>query len=457
MIIILSPPTLLPNEQQIVIQLFEVGLERFHLRKPDFSDIDIATYLSQIPMEYWNRIVLHSHHELTVQLGLGGVHWTERDRKEKSREELQALAADYRAEGLQISAAVHNLNDLNVLGDICDYVLISPVFDSISKTNYAANDQLSLEKWQGKVDAKLIALGGISNQTFPQAITKGFDGVAALGFIWQTPNQAIERFQQLQSAFQNPSKNSISSARPYVLTIAGHDPSGGAGLTADVKTFEQFQAYGLSVCTALTVQTDERFEQVEWVASDLIIRQSQILLSRFPIEVVKIGLVESWGTLEQILEMLKDQKIILDPILSTSTGFDFHSESSQITFQRILPQLTLLTPNREEILQLAPTISTPEEAAQQLSQHCLILLKGGHNEEDLGKDELWKNGKCVAVFEAQQIAKIGKHGSGCVLSASIAAALAKGQSLIEACRSAKQYTEAFLNSNGTLLGYHHVK
>jgi hydroxymethylpyrimidine kinase/phosphomethylpyrimidine kinase len=453
-LIILSPPTLVPNEHQVVVDLLEAGLERFHLRKPGFSDLDYATYLASIPMKFWSRIVLHGHHELAVQLGLGGIHWTEQSKKGKSKIQLQQLAQDYRAEGLHISAAIHDLKDLNMVGDICDYVLISPVFDSISKPDYSANSELGIQNWSRKISADLIALGGISTTTARQAIAKGFDGVAALGFIWESVDQAVERFQQLEKTLQNIPQAPTLSVRPYVLSIAGHDPSAGAGLSADLKTFEQWQTYGLSVCTALTIQTDRDFKSVHWVEDAVVLEQLSVLLNRFEVKVVKVGLVKNWLLLENIIDALNDQEIILDPILSASAGFDFHSESSQATFQQILPKLTLLTPNREEILKVIPNASSPEDAAAQLSQHCAILLKGGHHNAALGRDELWKDGACVATFEAQQIAKSGKHGSGCVLSASIAAALAKGKELATACEEAKRYIEVFLSSNDELLGYH---
>lgn len=451
--ILLSASEPIEDEHLVIIDLFKAGLQRFHLRKPNFSDIDYAYYLAQIPSEYWSHIVLHHHHHLAVQLGLGGVHWTEKNRAGKSKAELAKLAADYRAEGLTISAAVHNLSDLEVVGDLCDYVLISPVFDSLSKQNYLANSELNVQKWQSKTKAKLIALGGIQNTTIPQALAKGFDGVAVLGAIWNKAEKAIDTYHQLQQTLQQTTPVPSNYTRPCVLTIAGHDPSAGAGLTADLKAFEQLKTYGLSVCTALTVQTDRVFTSVEWVNRELIFTQTKLLIDHFEVEVVKIGLIEDWTVLDELLPLLKGKKIILDPILSASAGFDFHQFSDQEQLFQLLSKLTLLTPNRHEILQLLP-IKSAEIAAQQLSQHCSILLKGGHNETAKGRDELWKDGRQVAVFEAQQIATSGKHGSGCVLSASIAAALAKGENLEAACRLGKIYTERFLTSNDELLGYH---
>ena len=92
--------------------------------------------------------------------------------------------------------------------------------------------------------------------------------------------------------------------RPYVLTIAGFDPSSGAGLTADVKTFEALKCYGLSVCTANTIQNDMEFEACHWTDLEIIKNQIELLFKRFSIDFVKIGIVENWGVLEEIVGFL---------------------------------------------------------------------------------------------------------------------------------------------------------
>lgn len=242
----------------------------------------------------------------------------------------------------------------------------------------------------------------------------------------------------------------MASERPFVLSIAGHDPSAGAGLTADLKTFEQHQVYGLSVCTALTVQHDTAFASVNWVSEQLILQQLTILTQRFEIVALKIGLLPNWNLLQSIFIQLPNCPIVFDPILKASAGFVFHTDTN---LQALLRNITLLTPNREEIQQLLPN-KTPEQAAQQLSQYCAILLKGGHDDNRLGYDQLWENGELTHTFPPTIIATSGKHGSGCILSAAITVQIAKGKSLAVACELGKRYLEQRLNSNDTLLAYH---
>ena len=118
--------------------------------------------------------------------------------------------------------------------------------------------------------------------------------------------------------------------RPYVLSIAGFDPSGGAGVLADVKTFEANKVYGFGVMSALTFQNDSEFEKVEWIPLEKIMEQISVLQKRFQFEYIKIGLIENLEVLNQLILNLKSNisnpKIIWDPILKATAGFDFHNE-----------------------------------------------------------------------------------------------------------------------------------
>src|ERR1041384_3366717 len=133
----------------------------------------------------------------------------------------------------------------------------------------------------------------------------------------------------------------MEQQRPYVLSLAGLDPSGGAGILADIKTFEMQQVYGLGVCTAITVQTATQFLDVHWVPVDQIIAQLEPLLSSYQPQYCKIGLTEHVGILKQVLEYLHHQvpgiKVILDPVLSASAGYTFHDQPLGGDWQSVLP------------------------------------------------------------------------------------------------------------------------
>ncbi len=247
--------------------------------------------------------------------------------------------------------------------------------------------------------------------------------------------------------------------RPNVLSIAGFDPSGGAGVLADVKTFEANKVYGFGVMSALTFQNDLDFEKVEWLPIEKIIKQISVLQKRFQFEYIKIGLVENLEVLNQLILNLKSNisnpKIIWDPILKATAGFDFHNEINKKNLAEICRNIFLITPNFEEIKKLTPE-KDEKNAAKDLSKFCNVFLKGGHNEKDLGRDFLFTTDGKEFSFRAKQKVEIGKHGSGCILSSAITANLAKGFKLHRACMKAKQYTAEFLNSNKDLLGYHKI-
>lgn len=245
--------------------------------------------------------------------------------------------------------------------------------------------------------------------------------------------------------------------RPYVMSIAGFDPTAGAGLLADIKCFEQNEVYGFGICSALTVQTDSDFIKNEWLSAGRIIEQMVPLLSRFKVVAVKIGLVKEISVLLEVIACLRqyqpDINIIMDPVLKASAGYEFHKWKD--SFKQLLPvleQINLITPNYHEMVALGGKTKV-FTTAQAWSEHCPVLLKGGHIADHMGTDFLFLQGGIHELKpEVEHIYQ--KHGSGCVLSAAITAGLAQGKTLLAACKSAKQNTEQFLNSNETLLGYH---
>ena len=247
------------------------------------------------------------------------------------------------------------------------------------------------------------------------------------------------------------------SAHQYILTIAGFDPSSGAGLTSDIKTFQAHGLYGLSVCTAVTVQNDVDFFESHWMETEVVLNQIDVLFQRFSIDYVKIGIVKNWLSLSQIISKLKvlnpSVKIVLDPVLKASAGFDFHEQEMMNFFDGILSQLTLITPNYEEIKALYPNRSI-DETIEHISSKTNLYLKGGHRSDKVGLDQLFYN-KIVQLNIEPGIKNVSsKHGSGCVLSSVLASNLALGYSLTESAQLSKKYIEQFLSSNTTLLGTH---
>ncbi|TDN95469.1 hydroxymethylpyrimidine/phosphomethylpyrimidine kinase [Salegentibacter sp. 24] len=249
--------------------------------------------------------------------------------------------------------------------------------------------------------------------------------------------------------------------RLFVLSIAGFDPSGGAGLLADVKTFEMLGCYGLAVNTANTIQNDKKLEACYWTSEAIILKQLEILLDSFPVEVVKIGIVENLQVLTKVIDKLfvrnQNIKIIWDPVIKSSSGFSFQEPLKfQKNLESVLERIFLITPNFNEIKMFYPELPM-EGIIRKIGGKTNLYLKGGHRMANIGLDELFttEEGKCLRL-EPGRTDCSEKHGSGCVLSSALAAHLALGESLPEACQNAKAYTEKILGSNNTLLAYHNI-
>ncbi|WP_369752620.1 hydroxymethylpyrimidine/phosphomethylpyrimidine kinase [Flavobacterium sp. WC2409] len=251
----------------------------------------------------------------------------------------------------------------------------------------------------------------------------------------------------------------MSTIRPFVLSIAGFDPSAGAGILADVKTFEQHQVYGFAMSTANTIQTEEEFFKIEWTDINFVLESLEKLLSTYDIKAVKIGIIPSLDYLKKIVLSIKrlspKTKIVWDTVLKSTTQFNFITVEQQDLLIEILKKTDLITPNYDEILSFSLDEKNPVLIALTLSKYTSILLKGGHNSAAVGTDYLYSKNEIFRLSPKTTLV-FQKHGSGCVLSSAITANLALGQDLLTACNNAKIYIETYLASNQTKLGYHYV-
>ncbi len=195
--------------------------------------------------------------------------------------------------------------------------------------------------------------------------------------------------------------------RPVALTIAGFDPSGGAGILADIKTFECMEVYGVAVITGNTHQNDIAFKSVTWLDKKEKEKNITLLADRFPFKAVKLGMHKD---LEDVLHSIKlcqkyfpDAKIIWDPILAASAGFDLNIKIQKEALDKILSALSLATPNQPEACKLGES-NDATEAAIHLSESCPVLLKGGHStDKKASGDYLFVHGKLKKEYSSSRI------------------------------------------------------
>ncbi|MDR6761221.1 hydroxymethylpyrimidine/phosphomethylpyrimidine kinase [Flavobacterium sp. 2755] len=250
----------------------------------------------------------------------------------------------------------------------------------------------------------------------------------------------------------------MSANRPFVLTIAGLDPSGGAGILADIKTFEQHKVTGFAITSANTIQTENTFYEIQWTDLSFVIRSIETLFLNYKISAVKIGIISSLHDLNRIISTIKmlspSTKIVWDPVLRSATKFEFMTIKDYSDLHKILSKIDLITPNYHEIEILFPGfISKNLRSQNEIPTN--ILLKGGHNESAIGTDLLFLKNEVLDLLPTNKKC-FEKHGSGCVLSSAIASNLALNQNITEACKNAKIYIENYLSSSSTLIGYHYV-
>ncbi len=237
-----------------------------------------------------------------------------------------------------------------------------------------------------------------------------------------------------------------------VLTIAGSDSGGGAGIQADIKTMTMNGVFAVSAVTALTAQNTTGVQGIFEVTPDFLARQLDSIFTDLRPDAVKIGMVSSAPLIEVIAERLTfygAEKIVVDPVMVATSGARLIAEDAVETLtSRLFPLAGVLTPNIPEAEILCGCgITGPEEMerrAREIGERfsCAVLLKGGHAVND-ANDLLWADGQ-ARWFRGRRIDNPNTHGTGCTLSSAIAANLAKGFGLAEAVERAKEYISGAL-------------
>lgn len=250
---------------------------------------------------------------------------------------------------------------------------------------------------------------------------------------------------------------------PTVLTIAGFDGSGGAGIQADIKTISALGGYATSVLTALPVQNTMGVQQVHPIPSAIVAAQLEAVLDDIRPHAIKIGMLHTEAHIEvisNILSAYEDIPVILDPVMVSSSGKRLLDEPAVAAMQSSLfPTTTLLTPNMDEAAVLAgipvQSLSDMEVAAMTiLQQGCpAVLVKGGHMQEDQ-LHSVYRTAKGERhIFTQPRVDSNNTHGTGCTLSAAIATFIAHGHSLSEAIDAAQEYVQqAILAAKGVQIG-----
>lgn len=237
---------------------------------------------------------------------------------------------------------------------------------------------------------------------------------------------------------------------PIAVTIAGSDPSGGAGIQADLKTFSALNVYGASIITALTAQNTHGVYSIHTLPADFIHAQIKAVFSDLDVKAVKIGMLADADVIRSVargLEQYYQGPIILDPVMVATVGDNLlNTDAEQLLKSALIPKADLITPNLYEAAKLLgqPQATNEFEMKEQVQRLIglrpkAVLLKGGHLATSHEAIDMSYDGAEIVRFTAPYIETKNTHGTGCTLSSAIAAFVAQGQSWQDAIELAKAY------------------
>lgn len=242
---------------------------------------------------------------------------------------------------------------------------------------------------------------------------------------------------------------------PVALTIAGSDSGGGAGIQADLRTFAFHRVHGTSALTCVTAQNTLGVTRVDALSAEAVAAQIQAVVQDIGVQAAKTGMLLNQEIIVTVAEQVKRlniQNLVVDPVMVSRTGAQLIDDAAIATLQaQLIPLAVVLTPNRYEAQILSgleiDTLEAMQEAAQQIYQlgAKAVLVKGGGMKGGLRGVDVWFDGKQLKTLTTEQVDTKNTHGTGCTLSAAIAANLALGHDILSATCLAKDYVTSALH------------
>lgn len=223
-----------------------------------------------------------------------------------------------------------------------------------------------------------------------------------------------------------------------ILSIAGSDSGGGAGIQADVRTISRLGGHAMTAITAVTAQNSLGVHAVEIMSADFVVAQIDAVVRDFGVDAIKIGMMGSADIAHAVadyIENLHAVPVIFDPVMVATSGDMLADEDTITAFEKLMKFAVLITPNLPEYDKLLETIPLDQFP-------CDILLKGGHGKDDILVDRLLRSGEEVNHWQSKRIETVHSHGTGCTLSSAIATYVGQGKNMIDAIGKAREYVRA---------------
>ncbi len=404
-------------------------------QRSDDDQVNLARQLVQLCKEAGATFLVNDSPDLAVACFADGVHLGQND---GSVHDARKILGPDKLIGVS-TRTVDQALKAEVAG--ADYIGVGSIFPTSTKNDAELIGLETLRKVRMAVKIPIVAIGGIGWMNGADAIDAGADSLAVVSAVADDPNPALAA-KEMALLFR--SKTKTQACR--VLTIAGSDSGGGAGIQADLKTITLLGSYGTSAITVLTAQNTLGVHGLSPASANFIIKQAEAVLDDIGTDTVKTGMLYSADIVSAVAELIKKHNLlsVVDPVMIAKGGTPLLKQEAVEAVRRdLLPQTYLLTPNIPEAEALTGakinTFEEMEEAARTLQamgpRH--VLVKGGHRTDDA--IDILLAGTSMHKLPAERIATENTHGTGCSYSAALATLLAQGRPLVRAAETAKQF------------------
>lgn len=444
-----------------VESLLEGGVTAVQLREKQGTRqerLEEGRALLALCHQYGVPLIVNDDPELAKELGADGVHLGQEDME-------IGAARRFLGNGFILGATAHTVEEARRAYKAgADYLGSGAVFGTFTKEDASRLSPSELSAICAAVPIPVVAIGGVTAENIGSLRGTGIAGAAVISalFAAEDHEQAAKTLLASVSTAIVPPSSSHSGANraertgqlPTALSIAGSDPSGGAGLQADLKTMTVHGVYGMTAVTALTVQNTCGVQAVYPVTPEQLREQLDAVFTDIVPDAVKIGMLFSAQLMQVTAERLRfysARQVVLDPVMVSTSGHRLMCREAEETLVReLFPLAALITPNLPEAETLlgssVETAADMEEAAAALSRlggGIPVLLKGGHLKGE-ADDLLYCKENGALWLKSKRIDNPNTHGTGCTLSSAIASNLALGFPLAEAVQRAKVYLSAAL-------------
>ncbi len=404
-------------------------------QRSEDDQVNLARQLVQLCKEAGATFLVNDSPELALACFADGVHLGQDD---GSVHDARKILGPDKLIGVS-TRTVDQALKAEVAG--ADYIGVGSIFPTSTKDDAELIGLETLRKVRMAVKIPIVAIGGIGWMNGADAIDAGADSLAVVSAVAEDPNPALAA-KELALLFRSRMKTQACR----VLTIAGSDSGGGAGIQADLKTITLLGSYGTSAITVLTAQNTLGVHGLSPASASFIIKQAEAVLDDIGTDTIKTGMLYSADIVSAVAGLIKKHNLlsVVDPVMIAKGGTPLLKQEAVEAVRRdLLPQTYLLTPNIPEAEALTGakinTLEEMEEAARALQamgpRH--VLIKGGHRADDA--IDILLAGKAVQKLSAERIATENTHGTGCSYSAALATLLAQGRPLVKAAETAKQF------------------